>query len=345
MRSNQEKGKKYTCNSDYFKDIDSEEKAYWLGFVYGDGYLTHTEKTIKFGLSIMEADYEHMIKFKNAIKYNGNIGHYEVSSGYKVGAEYCRIIISDDLFSQHLISHGLVEHKSNIMKPPTGIPEELIRHWIRGFMDANGSIMITKNEKCDTYGIGFTSTVEVLDYIQNHLLKNNAINHIYPYKKRKDEHIVTQISFGGNYQAKQYLDYIYNNATVWLNRKYERYLSLCSLLKEQEENARINKCAYCGTEESSEFDMWNHGGEYDGKILCVRHYRQMRKYGKIIPDKKDCCDICGAKYDNKYLHRLGPVWGEDLHGKTLCEKHYYQLSYHGKIIDSSPLRHKYTKGS
>ena len=346
MRSNQEKGKKYTCNSDYFKNIDNEEKAYWFGFIYGDGYLTHTETTIKFGLSIMMSDYNHLVKFKNAINFNGNIGEYTVSSGYKIGTKYCRIIISDDKFSKNLIKHGLVEHKSNIMGPPINIPEELIRHWIRGFMDANGSIMITKNRKyCDDYGIGFTSTESVLDFIQDYLLRNNAINRIYPYRKRKKEQIVSQMAFGGNYQVKCFLDFIYNNASIWLDRKYERYIELCRLLKDREDNARVNKCAYCGTEESYEFDIWKHGGEYDGEILCRRHYTQMKKYGYIIPDKKDYCDICGEKLPEKELHKLSNKWGKEWHGKTICDKHYYQLSYYGKIIDPTPNRKKHIKAS
>ena len=347
IRNDKEKGKKYTCNSNYFKDIDTEEKAYWFGFCYGDGYLTHTTNTIKFGMSIMEDDYHHLEKFKKTIEYNGNIKTYEVKShGYKIGARYCRVIISDDIFSQNLIDHGLVEHKSNIMKPPLGIPNELIQHWIRGFMDANGSIMITRNEDtCDNYGISFTSTKEVLDYIQQFLFKNRAINRIYPYRKRKEEHKVTQVSFGGNYQVKQFLDYIYKDAHVWLDRKYERYLELCRLLKEREENKRINKCEYCGCEDSSEFDMWHHGGEYDGKILCRRHYDHLKKYGKIIPDKKDYCEVCGEYLPERQLHQLGVSWGEEWHGKTVCEKHYYQLSYHGKIIDPTPKRKEHRKVS
>ena len=332
MRDNEEKGKKYTCNIEYFKDINTEEKAYWFGFIYGDGYLTQTQNTLRFGLSIMQPDYLHMVKFKNAINFDGNINTYEVSSsGYKIGTKYCRIIISDDIFSKNLVSHGLVEHKSNIMKAPIGIPEELVRHWIRGFMDANGSIMITKNKDNDNYSyqIGFTSTEEVLDYIQSYLLKYKAINRTYQYRKRKKDHIVTQLAFGGNYQVKQFLDFIYENANIWLDRKHERYLELCKLLNDRKDSKRIKACAYCGDTNSCEYNMWLHGGEYNGKILCRKHYTQLSRFGKIIPDKSSRCDICGE--NNGKLTRVSKKYPE-YQGKTLCLKHYNQLMYYGYVI-------------
>lgn len=31
--------RKYYFNNLYFDSIDSEEKAYWLGFFYADGYI------------------------------------------------------------------------------------------------------------------------------------------------------------------------------------------------------------------------------------------------------------------------------------------------------------------
>ena len=34
---------KYTFNQEYFKTIDTEEKAYILGFLYADGNLSNAE--------------------------------------------------------------------------------------------------------------------------------------------------------------------------------------------------------------------------------------------------------------------------------------------------------------
>lgn len=334
LRDNREKNRKYSCNTDYFKDIDTEEKAYWLGFMYADGYISHQqydEDIKRFGISIMENDVKHLEKFSKAINSTYPINHYTVRQGYKIGAKYCRIVISDDMFARNLMNHGCIEHKSNIVEPPIGLPKIYEKHFIRGFMDANGCIA-----RCETksgslsFTIRFSSTESVLNWIQDHLIENNIIFRKYPLRKRKEEHIVTAFDFGGNYLTKMYLDYIYSDATVWLDRKHDRYLELCNLIYERNNNKRDNRCAYCGTTNSNEFILWTHGGEYEGKILCGKHYQQLVKYGRIIPDKKDCCDICGSS--NGRLTHVGKKYPK-YHGSTLCLKHYNQLMYHGDIID------------
>lgn len=346
MRNDQEKSRKYYCDSDYFDVIDTEEKAYWLGFCYCDGYITHSSDsfTMKFGLSLNNADLEHMQKFKNAINADAPINTYTVYQGYKVGAEYCRILIHDDVFANHLITHGCVERKSNIMKPPSGVPLCIVKHFIRGVMDVNGSIVITNGESiCPSFQIVFTGTDSFLMWIQQYLLDNNAISRIYPLSKRKEGQIVSSFSFGGNYQVKHFLDFIYEEATIYLDRKYERYLKLCKILSDREANKPIYKCSYCGSEDSSEYYVWHHDGEYQNKVLCGKHYQQLRKYGKIIKDKNNQCDVCGCQDCN--LYQLGRKWGDDWWGKTVCDKHYYQLSYQGTITDPSAGRHKYVKSA
>lgn len=230
MRNNQEKNRHTTCDSEYFKDINTKEKAYWLGFMMADGFILSNKNGIKrAGLSISEVDLNHLIKFNKAIKSNIPIHTYEVTQGFNTDKRYCRLIISDDIFAGHLVSHGCIEHKSNIIKPPTGVPKELERHFIRGFMDGNGSISISQMNGRPLYKIRFCSTDDMLNWIMDHLIDNSIIKRRYPLTKRKPEHIVSNIEFGGNRLSQKYLDYIYDDATIWLDRKYNRYLDLLEL--------------------------------------------------------------------------------------------------------------------
>ena len=77
--------KQYTCNVNYFEKIDTEQKAYWYGFILGDGYITHTHrKDFKvLGISLKEDDWKHLEKFSLAVQSTYPIHHYSVCSGFK----------------------------------------------------------------------------------------------------------------------------------------------------------------------------------------------------------------------------------------------------------------------
>ena len=55
--------RKYFYNDNYFEQIDSEEKAYWVGFLYGDGHIS--DHTVY--LCLQTRDKGHIIKFLKAI--------------------------------------------------------------------------------------------------------------------------------------------------------------------------------------------------------------------------------------------------------------------------------------
>lgn len=54
-----------------FDSIDTEEKAYWLGFIFADGYISSRDNT--FELSLKGSDVEHLEKFHKFTKHTRNI--------------------------------------------------------------------------------------------------------------------------------------------------------------------------------------------------------------------------------------------------------------------------------
>lgn len=236
LRNDVEKNKKYSCNSYFFSQLNTEEKAYWYGFILGDGYIsTSSKSTKKVGISLQEKDFEHLTKFNKAIQSTYPIHYYECRSGYKINAKYCRVLIADNTLANDLIQHGCIEHKTNIAEPPYMLDFPLRRHFIRGYLDANGSIAITKNKmNKDSFTIKITGTEQILKWIMNHLKEEHIIQRDYPFYKRKKEQIVSTFEFGGNYLSFTFLEYIYKDATVWLDRKYERYLKLQNIIKNKE---------------------------------------------------------------------------------------------------------------
>jgi len=93
-----------------FEHIDTEEKAYWLGFLYADGSVGSKEDKIELGLA--EKDLHQIEKFRNFMGISNKIGYRESSKSY-------RMSFRSDKCKQDLINKGCVPKKSLILKYPT----------------------------------------------------------------------------------------------------------------------------------------------------------------------------------------------------------------------------------
>ena len=90
------RNKKFKVNDDYFEIIDTEEKAYWLGFLYADGCVARKGNYYNIKIDQALYDYEHVLKFKEAINSTYPVKIYnDTESG---GADLClhRRVINPD---------------------------------------------------------------------------------------------------------------------------------------------------------------------------------------------------------------------------------------------------------
>ena len=229
LRNNKDNSRKYNINHNYFEEIDTEDKAYWLGFIYADGYITKNNNQKCFGISISEKDVEILYKLNKCINSNYEIKNYTTSQGYSENTKYSRLLITSDKIFDNLLSHGVFENKSNNLKPPL-IKNNLIRHFIRGYIDGDGSIYKTKNKYGFDFHVNIIGTNELLTYIHNYLKDNKLIQKDLNLEKRKQEHKVSNIRYGGNNQTYNILKHLYNNSKLYLTRKYNIYLKLCELV-------------------------------------------------------------------------------------------------------------------
>ena len=230
LRSNKINSRKYTLNDSYFSKIDTSEKAYWLGFIAADGYISNTNRygTKYVGITLNAKDAEHLYKFKNAINYTGDVRTYKYSGYTEVTG--ARVLFTSDIMFDDLIKNNVVEHKSNIIKPPD-IPHEFVGAYILGYFDGDGSISITEKYQ----GIKFLGTDLILDYILNYLT-DNGIECLSKAKcVRHQEDSVKYVSFGGANIVIKIMDLLYSNVDVNipLKRKYEKYLNF--------KNSRLSK--------------------------------------------------------------------------------------------------------
>lgn len=194
----------YTINEDIFSKIDSPDKAYWLGVMYSDGYITKTEYTNKFGITVAERDRNWLEKFKQFLNYNGEIKEYETGkTSFVPGLPYVRLLIGNNKIVEDLINLGVVENKTKLIKKLPNI--SYLDDFIRGYIDGDGAL--TKRLP----RIIISGNKEFLEDIANYFQ--------LPYHLYQDKSIY---SLQYNKNCSEYLEKrLYKNANYYLDRKYE----------------------------------------------------------------------------------------------------------------------------
>lgn len=207
---------KHLFNQNIFKTIDTEEKAYWLGFLYADGYICNRNDGGKhIELALAEYDFEHLLKFKEFMNATNDIQYKESANAYRI-CIYSKELVND------LINLGCIPNKSLILKFPTKeqVPENLIHHFMRGYFDGDGCLSTTHNQK----SFSVIGTFEFLNKYEEYLLQ--GINKNKPNKRLHDprhNENTYSIKYVGNIQCKKIFDFLYKDATVYLNRKYDKF--------------------------------------------------------------------------------------------------------------------------
>ena len=126
---------------DYFKNIDTKEKAYWLGFIYADGglsYQTPKERHIRFffGLDIKDKDSRDMVyRLANTIGVEGKYVK-PCSRGNML-----QIKITNNTFGSHLNNHGVIigKRKSKNIELPEFGNRALNIAFLLGHYDGDGT--------------------------------------------------------------------------------------------------------------------------------------------------------------------------------------------------------------
>jgi intein/homing endonuclease len=211
---------KIDFNESFFETIDSEEKAYWLGFIAADGCILIVNKnsnpSYRLSIGLSEKDLNHLEKFKKSIELNHKLYKRENKYNYKdqlsIKISYHIRIHSKKMFND-LLDKGITPRKSLTLKPPLNVPEDLIRHWIRGYFDGDGSVGIRKN--IDTLSIQLSGTKEVLEFI----LKESEIDWKIRLRDRSKAHFIG----GSHSKALKFLSLIYLNSNIYLDRKFLIY--------------------------------------------------------------------------------------------------------------------------
>jgi hypothetical protein len=122
----------------YFQSICDESRAYWLGFIAADGWLTRTTRATQFGLQLLARDTYHLAVLA---------GHLDLqirpAAHGTVAITSCNAALVHDLRRA-----GITERKSSnpeLVLALERCPPALRRHFVRGLFDGDGSAFEASN--------------------------------------------------------------------------------------------------------------------------------------------------------------------------------------------------------
>lgn len=205
-------------NEDFFETIDTEEKAYILGWLISDGYVIYPGKggSPFWGISVQSSDKYILEKFKEIVGVKKNIvdaKRFRPNRKTKYTYESELVIVSRKMV-EDLAKYDIIPRKCKTVTFPSDIRDDLIPHIIRGIFDGDGSI--------SKRVISFYGNEKVLNKVNSILQEKINLNK----KEVKWRKTCFGFSFSSKQNVKDFYHYIYDNATIYLTRKKERFEKL-----------------------------------------------------------------------------------------------------------------------
>ena len=196
---------KYNLDDNFFKNIDTEEKAYILGWIASDGSIN---KSGRITISIHNKDIKILEKIRNVICIEIPIVNKNIYKTNICSLSICSTTMVQDICNLLKIKPG---KKHDKIKMPN-LSEQLTWHFIRGFFDGDGSIKKKKNKVYISCNITTGSDI----------MRNNIEKFCGIYCKNNNKY--KNLTWSGK-NAIKFLEKLYFCATVFLERKHNIFLS------------------------------------------------------------------------------------------------------------------------
>lgn len=225
----------YHYDKNFFDKIDSDEKAYWVGFIAADGCIycpkNNRQKILSISLSI--EDESHLEKLNKSLHSNKPISYTSRKGEKGQLLRYCNLQFSSDKLCDDLIKIGVTPKKTYSVNFPK-ISENFLPAYIRGYFDGDGSISksFEKNTLhiCNVTITGFSQNLRNFqNYLESNGIKSSLVKDKRDYHKEENE-FFGHLTFTNKDMKKKFLHFIYDNASVYLDRKYllaQKFFSLC----------------------------------------------------------------------------------------------------------------------
>lgn len=227
------KNRKHIFDFNYFKVIDTEEKAYWLGFLYADGCV-HDRGLIS--IALQERDKDHLLLLKQCLGANTvELSYSPKTKSYSLSI--CSVNMANDL-----INLGCIPNKSLTLEFPTEerLPKYLLHHFMRGYFDGDGCIYSPSDKSKGIFSV--LGTHNFLNSYEKYLL--DGIGRKSPTKRQHKDSWnknTDQIAYGGRQQINKISHFLYKDATIYLKRKRNKFNLLLPSWDETDSNPKITR--------------------------------------------------------------------------------------------------------
>ena len=203
-------------NSDYFENIDSSDKAYWLGIMYSDGCVCERANG-RYSIELEMIDKEHIEKFRSAL----NADNHKISTIIHKNINNAKlsyaIHIYDNKMAKDLIKLGCIPRKSYYLSSIPDINQEFIYDFIRGFVDGDGCICYNKSSDSYVFKLTGASPLFLKDIMSILKIDRLSLN-----KCTETSYQVTSSKRDDIYRILTKL-YEHSTEITRLNRKYKKY--------------------------------------------------------------------------------------------------------------------------
>lgn len=209
----------WKINDNFFKEINSQEKAYFLGFLFADG--TNNIKNYHVAIRLSEIDKEILEKFNQLLEYNKPLIYYPDKTWFNKNTNKWihtkpsfGLIICRKKISLNLNRLGMIPNKSAILQFPDYLDEKLYSHFIRGYFDGDGSLCYKKTKYWQFNIASSKFFIKKLEYI----FESKSLNYSVNYEK------TSILTISKKQHIEKILDWVYKDANIYLQRKYNKYI-------------------------------------------------------------------------------------------------------------------------
>lgn len=188
--------RKYNLDTEFFQNINSEEKAYILGFIMADGYIESSGRSL--AIKLHNKDIDILEKIKKCLKSDAPIG-------YRQEGKFRILSVSSKQLVDDLKRLSVMINKTSVIEFPL-LNQCLYSHFLRGYFDGDGHI---GKRQCALVVGSPAFLTGLLTFLKSQ-------HNLRPWVDNKNTYFHLQF----NREHSYFINWLYKDAEIYLNRKY-----------------------------------------------------------------------------------------------------------------------------